>query len=534
MKGVQKRAKIYVKTVHDGMKLECDSRQKRFANNQSLAVLKKSVHDKIKINCDLCNKTFSTNAHIWRHKKSVHEKIRINCDLCDKSFTQSNWLKIHKINVHKYIKVKPTVIENLVQDEVNQAVDGQNESIHNELNQNFVEDKTDQETAHEILKPDKSDQNEMDLKTEVKFKRAKDEIVQDKTDQDKNDDISPNKPKTALKFLKNIKAKFLDHPRIYQYFLILLKNLKEQPTSQDLRNKAVILIQNYPELTREFNRYFPIKCQSRVLKIKTEVETPNDNQNNKKDLKTEVKTDQDENISRQFSCDMCENIFGQMSLLESHIVDAHLNKKISSTSNTCEENSNKEPKCVAEFAQFENVGKIVAGPKMEDQFENMGVISMMIPATSSIGSNLFPNRVSRDEKKARELNLPFAVSEIVDLPINGFNELLSRYTLNESQLMLCRDIRRHGKNKVSAQNCRKRKMDRISHLKEEVSITRHKKQILLTEREELYRLRTEWTNKLMNLEASVLLGLNRNPETYSLDYSGPSVKVTIRLANSKV
>ena len=164
-----------------------------------------------------------------------------------------------------------------------------------------------------------------------------------------------------------------------------------------------------------------------------------------------------------------------------------------------------------------------------------GATAMMSPASSSTGSSLFPtNRVSRDERKARELNLPFAVSEIVDLPIDGFNELLSRYTLNESQLMLCRDIRRHGKNKVSAQNCRKRKMDHISHLKEEVSITRQKKQILLTEREELYRLRTEWTNKLMNLEASVLLGLNRNPETYSLDYSGTSVKVTIRLANSKV
>ena len=76
-------------------------------------------------------------------------------------------------------------------------------------------------------------------------------------------------------------------------------------------------------------------------------------------------------------------------------------------------------------------------------------------------------------------------------------------------------------------------MDLISHLEEEVSKTRQQKQILLAEREELYRLRTEWTNKLMNLEASVLFGLNRNPETYSLDLSGPSVKVTTRLAKSK-
>ena len=50
MKGVQKRAKIYVKTIHDGMKLECDSCHKWFANNQSLAVHKKSVHEKIRIN----------------------------------------------------------------------------------------------------------------------------------------------------------------------------------------------------------------------------------------------------------------------------------------------------------------------------------------------------------------------------------------------------------------------------------------------------------------------------------------------------
>merc|ERR1712241_1562878 len=134
---------------------------------------------------------------------------------------------------------------------------------------------------------------------------------------------------------------------------------------------------------------------------------------------------------------------------------------------------------------------------------------------------------------AKQIGLPFLVADIIDLPIDAFNELLTRHTLTEDQHILCRDIRRRGKNKVAAQNCRKRKMDLISQLEEEVNKARHQKQILLAEREELYRLRTEWTNKLMNLEASVLLGLNRNPDTYSLDYSGPSVKVTTRLAKSK-
>jgi len=166
-----------------------------------------------------------------------------------------------------------------------------------------------------------------------------------------------------------------------------------------------------------------------------------------------------------------------------------------------------------------------------------GATAMMSPSSvaspSSLTSYYQSQRQSRDEKKARELNLPFAISEIVDLPIDGFNELVSRHTLTEAQMNLCRDIRRRGKNKVAAQNCRKRKMDLISQLEEEVNKARHQKQILLAEREELYRLRTEWTNKLMNLEASVLRGLNKNSDTFTLDYSGSSVKVTNRLAKAK-
>merc|ERR1711902_317657 len=98
------------------------------------------------------------------------------------------------------------------------------------------------------------------------------------------------------------------------------------------------------------------------------------------------------------------------------------------------------------------------------------------------------NSLTRDERKA--LGLPIPCSEIINLPMDEFNDLLSKHELTEEQLTLCRDIRRRGKNKVAAQNCRKRKIDLISHLEEEVSKTRQQKQILLAEREELYRLRT--------------------------------------------
>ena len=39
--------------------------------------------------------------------------------------------------------------------------------------------------------------------------------------------------------------------------------------------------------------------------------------------------------------------------------------------------------------------------------------------------------------------------DIVTLPMDEFNDLLSKRELTEEQLNLCRDIRRRGKNKVS-------------------------------------------------------------------------------------
>ena len=45
--------------------------------------------------------------------------------------------------------------------------------------------------------------------------------------------------------------------------------------------------------------------------------------------------------------------------------------------------------------------------------------------------------------------MPISVRDIIDLPMDEFNDLLSKHELTEEQLTLCRDIRRRGKNKVS-------------------------------------------------------------------------------------
>ena len=60
--------------------------------------------------------------------------------------------------------------------------------------------------------------------------------------------------------------------------------------------------------------------------------------------------------------------------------------------------------------------------------------------------------LSRDERKAREIGVPFSIHDIINLPMDEFNDLLSRHELTEEQLNLCRDIRRRGKNKVKYSN----------------------------------------------------------------------------------
>lgn len=96
---------------------------------------------------------------------------------------------------------------------------------------------------------------------------------------------------------------------------------------------------------------------------------------------------------------------------------------------------------------------------------------------------------SRDERRALALKIPFPVDKIISLPVDDFNELLSQYSLTDTQLALVKDIRRRGKNKVAAQNCRKRKLESIIHLEQEL-------QQLKTQREHLAQERLEFQQSI--------------------------------------
>lgn len=91
--------------------------------------------------------------------------------------------------------------------------------------------------------------------------------------------------------------------------------------------------------------------------------------------------------------------------------------------------------------------------------------------------------LTRDEKRAKSLKLPIAVNDIINLPMDEFGERTLGLELNDAQMALIRDIRRRGKNKVAAQNCRKRKLDQIISLADQVKEMRDRKMRLIRERE---------------------------------------------------
>ena len=129
--------------------------------------------------------------------------------------------------------------------------------------------------------------------------------------------------------------------------------------------------------------------------------------------------------------------------------------------------------------------------------------------------------------------IPLTVSEIIHSPMEQFNDLLSSKTDRDEQIHICRDIRRRGKNKVgcghlhysqdfyfflqlqiAAQNCRKRKISQIRCLESELSLTRCKKENILSERVELLRQQQEWVRRLGRLERDILIRLGKEEKNW--------------------
>uniref|UniRef100_A0A8C0Y670 Nfe2 like bZIP transcription factor 2b n=1 Tax=Cyprinus carpio carpio TaxID=630221 RepID=A0A8C0Y670_CYPCA len=133
--------------------------------------------------------------------------------------------------------------------------------------------------------------------------------------------------------------------------------------------------------------------------------------------------------------------------------------------------------------------------------------------------------VYRDEQRAQAMSLPLSVHDIINLPVEAFNEAISSCKLNHTQHSLIRDIRRRGKNKMAAQSCRKRKMDGLIDLEEEIEDLKREKEEIKEENERNIRELHETKVKLRKLYNEVFRqlrdehGNSYNPREYKLQHS---------------
>jgi hypothetical protein len=67
----------------------------------------------------------------------------------------------------------------------------------------------------------------------------------------------------------------------------------------------------------------------------------------------------------------------------------------------------------------------------------------------SESSSSYQGRLSRDDRLVMNMKISLTVQEIIQKPMEEFNDLLSSKAVNEEQMNICRDIRRRGKNKVT-------------------------------------------------------------------------------------
>lgn len=105
------------------------------------------------------------------------------------------------------------------------------------------------------------------------------------------------------------------------------------------------------------------------------------------------------------------------------------------------------------------------------------------PLSDDDGPRFDDRELSRDELRARAMCIPYSVLQIVNMPVEEFLEVLDGHGFSPEQVTLLRDIRRRGKNKLAAQNCRKRKLDAITGLQEEVERLHAQRDRLLREKQ---------------------------------------------------
>ena len=104
-------------------------------------------------------------------------------------------------------------------------------------------------------------------------------------------------------------------------------------------------------------------------------------------------------------------------------------------------------KKVRKNVSFQDVSGVI-----EDMVNsNPNCVHAVVPPPTT--DEAIPKPKSRDEILARKMKLPFKVADIINSPMDSFNDLLTMPGLSPKQIKVCHDIRRRGQPEHDSEEC---------------------------------------------------------------------------------
>ena len=123
---------------------------------------------------------------------------------------------------------------------------------------------------------------------------------------------------------------------------------------------------------------------------------------------------------------------------------------------------------------------------------------------------------NKDIKVAKDCGIPFDIKLITDLPTPELTALFEHCGLTETQKTTCMEIRRRGKNKTSAQNCRQNKSNQKQELETRLENSKAKFNDLKNTENNLVCKKQELIAELNNTIDQCLWKINADPNLYAI------------------
>ena len=138
-------------------------------------------------------------------------------------------------------------------------------------------------------------------------------------------------------------------------------------------------------------------------------------------------------------------------------------------------------------------------------------------ASSSSGhDNTGKTYRNKDIKLIETEGIPFNIHQLVNLPQTKFDEMIKTPGLTDKQQATCISIRRRGKNKVSAQKSRQRKIDHHADLEAKVRQAENKYNKLECTENKLIQEKHEKSAELNKMIDEYLLKNQADPQYYAV------------------